>query len=749
MTNTANVHDSSPVRSGPVVTAQEHDDKIKGSAAAVSMAEIEELFQTLEDQQSVNKKGRKGTGDDQELIQLITQLIENIEGGGSSQDSAAMTKLKKYAAQFNAGDNSALPKILSLIMPAVMKYTEKNPDDLMGVIKAFAPLMSSTGEKVLNQAKEAEKAFGKFQTLYAASKDPNKGAKLASLFGNLTDSSNTTSINDAFDSLGPEFKGMIDTDQEKAKLIMAGIYQALMGVGIRDGAAATQFSNALKSSGGLPNLMYMKPSDLDKSLTLISSTAKSVGDGKTSPKDGSKIIHGATTPPGGNSGKIIPGKIVPPPPTPQVFFQPVDDDKKRRQKEEEDITQLLAQAMMSLQMLEGMLSKSQANQNKYGIQMNQAKTAAALANMNEMQTKIAKEVKAQKKANEHHWWSWLIKAIVALVAVIVAAVTAGVGAAIAAALIGIFMSTPLMNMTVSAIAKGIAKDLYKADYAKCIKEGKSPEEAKKEATEKSNAVAQVIAQVIVIIAVVVVSFGVGGIEAAGEDAADTAADTAGTEMTDFANVGEDLEEDATSEVADEAEDAAPKKDRFKRNNKLGRKVATFQGISAIGSTNLPMTIMQTDPDWCKKHPGWMAALDLISQIVIMICAFSSGKAAMDEAAKGPQLLESFASTFAKYSSSLLRFNAAMQMADGGFGAYSGAKSASYLADASTLTKEIAKDESELIRTYGEIGVLKDVTTRTNKESVGMIKSDGDAMDALQDAAGSDTDVVNRALQGAS
>src|SRR3989338_7381618 len=177
MTDSTKIHQTLPV-SGSTITAHEHDDQIKGAASAVSLAEIEQLFEILENGQ--NSKEKKDVSEsEKELLDLISSLLQGIEGG--KVDGKTTATIQGYISDFNKGDATALGKLLAVVMPAVQGYAQKHPEDLMGVIKALAPFMKDAGANVMAKANEANKCFEMFRVSYAKSKDPKKEEKLAEL----------------------------------------------------------------------------------------------------------------------------------------------------------------------------------------------------------------------------------------------------------------------------------------------------------------------------------------------------------------------------------------------------------------------------------------------------------------------------------------------------------------------------------------------------------------------------------------
>ncbi len=725
MTSSTQINDKFPVGGASAISAKDHDDKIKGAASAVSLSEIEELFATLDEQQNANEKKKPGDKSGEEkLLGLITELLNEIGGSkskGGSETSEVMTTLKGYSDDFYKGDNSALPKILSIVMPAIMTYAQRNPNDLMSVIKALAPLMKESGENVIHQVERADYCFTKFQEGYKSSTDPNKQKEINTVMKTLLSRSGDTTLDDSMDLLNEQFTDLLKADSAKGQKIIGQVFTLLAAISVKDPKIAKEFAQGLAKSGDLKGLLNFS----GKELSSLFEKQKSVMN---------EVLAGNITPASGVQKMII---VIKPTPNPVYYGSMLSSTQQEKRKEQQENTnKILAEAMMALQMLQSLITESQTKQDEWSLQMSAAKNKAAAANAADMDKKIDKEVEAERKAHEHHWWDWLIKAIVALVAVIVAAVTAGVGAAIAACLIGVFMATPLMNMTVSAIAKKISADVYNKCYAQYKAEGKSDAEAKELAQQKADAIGNFIGQLVCIIAVVVLSFGVGGIEAAGEDAADTALEE-GTEMTDFAA-------DTENEISESVEESSSAS-KFNWNGSTAGKMAAFQGLGAIGGTNIWMSAMQMDPEWCKKNKVLMMIIDVIAELITIIAAALTGNAAMGAASEGASAGEVAANTFAKYGKFLLGLNALLGGGQGAYGAYTASMTAKHLKEAATLTREIGEIESELTQTEGQIKLQDGVQQKNLKTTQEMIKNEGSLMDSIEDVAGTDGDTVNRVL----
>lgn len=721
MADTIKFHDSLPVTAGSSSTASESHEQLKGAAAAVSLAEIEQLFAMLEEEQTGKKKDDVAQGEKQ-LLDLISSLLKGIEGG--KVDGKTMSTLQGLVSDFYKGDKTALGKILDVVMPAVLTYSQKHPNDLMGVIKALSPLMKDSGGEVMKKLQEADKYFGLFRTTYESSTDPKKGDKLAEILGKVFDQDKLQGVEDAMDLLEAEFEELLKEDPTKGKSIISAIYTMLTTYALSGADAAKTLADAILKSGSLKELMKLSPEDLKIALDQLVTTTNDLSAGKiTADQAAQKMV------------------IVIPTANP-VYYKAAT---QKVQKDDPNLRDILAQAMMSLQLLQAMVSKAQAQQTQFTMEINQARTDAAIKTANDNFKKIEEAIEAQKKADEGGgWFGWLIKALLAVVAVVIAAVTAGVGAAIAAALIGAFMASPLMNMTVKAIADKISGAVYDKYYKQYKEAGKSDDEAKALAQEKADAVGNLIASIIVIIAVVIVSFGAGGIQG-GEAGASAVAEGAeeGMEMTNFA---ESLTEDITEDLsgAEEASTAS----KFNWSGSLGAKVGAFEGLSAVGSTNIWMSAMQTDPEWCKEHQKLMMALDIVAELITMIMAMVAGGSAMKQAnSNGAMLAEKVVSNFSKYSKWLLALSAGLQMGNSGYETYSASMKAKYLKEAADLTTDIGKLTAELTQINGSVAILQSTQKTTNKESVGMIKSMGDAMDSLESVAGLDGDMAIKAMLG--
>ena len=714
MTGSFKISDLLPARGAPS-TAAKTSDGGELPTAAVSFAQIEDLFQLLDDHDSSKNKG-DAEESEKKLLDSIVSLIQGIEGGKISNKT--MASLKGYVAQYSKGDPSALPKLLSVISPAVIQYSLQHPDDFMSVLLALAPLMSQTGENVISHVKQASHAFEQFEAEYAKSTDPNKEIKLAEVLSQISDSDALQGINDATEVFTPQFEKLYALNPAKTTQIMKGMFQVLYTLGRAGSEGLKEFAEIFVKSGALTNLANQSPEKIEDALKQLLIISQNVQVGATDPNSAAQQM------------------IIVIPSDPDYPFISIADPMHKMKKGDPSLKEILAQAMESLQNLESEITKNQSILSQFTMQINEAKIQASQKVTAENLQKIQKEHAEIAKASKTHWWDWLIKAILAIVTVIVSAVTAGVGAAIAAALIGVFMSTPLMTMTVKAIANKISGDLYKTYYDKYVKEGKSSDEAQQLAKQKADAVGNLIAQIVVIIAVCVVSFGVGGIEAAGEDAANAGLKAGENALT---KIGEDLEENAAGEVEEGS--------KFQWRGKLAGKVAAFQGLSAVGTTNVWMSAMQTDPEWCKKHGKLMLALDVVAELVTMIASMAAGGAAMSEAGSASVLPEQLASMMARNARYILAFDTLIQAGSSAYSGASSAQNAKYLHDSADLAKEIGVLEAQLTLINGQISQLQGVEKSSSKITGGMIQGDNQIVTALDQGAGTDADAVNRAMLG--
>lgn len=728
MTNPSNIQTDTAVKSTQTLTAKDHDDKIKGAAATVSLSEIEELFSTLENQLKSNNDKKSGDKDGtQKLLAMIQDLV-NAMGSGKAGSTKAMADLKGYVEAFSKGDNTALDRILEIVMPAAHLYIHKHPEDQMAVIKAFAPLMGQNGKIAVDGFARASKSFDAFKAGYEADTNPTKKNELAQIMGQIFNTKGMTSFDKLMKELGPTFIALLKQNPDKGAKIIGTLFKALAALNVADPAVAQALAAGFVKTGDLSNLLTMSDADFTKALSQIQSLGQSVTDG--------------SQPASGAAKKMI--IIIKPAEKPVVYGIP-DNDQAEKRREQQSRSQVLAQAMMAAQMLQSLITDAQTKQDQWSLQLTTAKNKAAYEQMQDMNKKIDKEQAEEAKAHQkHHWWDFLIKALLAVIAVVVAALTAGIGAAIAAALIGIFMATPLMNMTVSAIAKKVSADVYNHYYKEYKKEGKTDAEAKQLAQQKADAVGQLVGQIVCIVAVCVVSFGVGGIEGAGEDAADTALEE-GANLSD--NLVDDLEdeiEDVEQEV-EESTSSAESKSNFKFNGKLGAKMAAFQGLSAVAGTNVWMTAMQTNPEWCKNHKALMAVLDGLAELLTIIASLFAGGSALSEAANGPSAMEQFAGNFAKFSKYLMRFQMLATAGQSVEGVVAGSKQAHAEFQAADTLKDIAKLEAAFTESESRFKLQSNIQKSNLKQTENIIKSEGSIMDSLEDVAGLDTDTVNKAL----
>ncbi len=701
MADSVRIQDSLAVRNG--ASSSKQKDPVKGAASAISLAEIEQLFEILNEQQSEKSK-EDLTDSEKQLLGLISSLLSGMEDG--KVDGKTMSTMQGYVSDFYKGDATALGKILAVVMPALQLYVQKHPKDLMGAIKAFAPLMKQSGEEVMGKLKVADKCFELFQAGYAKSTDPNKGEKLAEALGQLFDKEKISDVDDAMDLLEEEFEELLKQDNGKGQSIISAVYTMVSTYALSGGGAAKSLAEALLNAGALKNLMNLSSEKLAGALAQLTTLTNKLAEGKIGADEAAKTMNIIINPSNSASGGSA------------AYYS---DATHKVKQHEANLRDILANAMMSLQLLQGALTQAQAQQTEFTMAIDQAKIDAAVQRAVENLKKIDEEIELQKKADDDGGWlGWLIKAIMAVVAVIVAAVTAGVGAAIAAALIGVFMSTPLMNMTVKAIADKISADVYDKYYKEYKAEGKSDSEAKALAQQKADAVGNLVAQIIVVVAVVILSFGAGGFQA-----------------------GEGAAEDGAEE--------ASMLSKLKWNSSLATKVSVFEGLSAVGSTNVWMTAMETDPEWCKDHMKLMVAIDIIAEIITMIAALVAGGAATKEAQAGVNaslMPEKIAAMFAKNAKYILSFYAGMQMLNSGYDAYTSSRNAEYLHEAADLMKEIGELTASISRTNGMVDILQATQKSLNKETAQMVKSDGDTKDSIADGAGLEGDAVFRALMGA-
>lgn len=725
MTDVSKVNDSQLAKGGPAITANEHDTQIKGAAAAVSFAEIQDLFEMLEEQAVANKQGKKSPQESEEKliknISLLLNEIQTVKKGGKPNLETLSSQVKAFVN----GDSNALGKILGSVMPAALLHLQNHPDDFQTLIKTFGPFMQENGEHLMSHLSQADEAFEQFQALYDKDSDPSKEKKLTDVMKSLMSSGNFVEIEQAMETVEEKIAILMSQDAGKAQTLAEGLYALLSRIGSKDGDAAKEFAKGLLNSGSLDELMKLSPSQIAQEFAQMQQVVEKVASGQMSADEGVKKM-------------II---VIP------VVFQPA---LAKIQGKNKNIDAILAEAIAALVMLQGALANSQAQQNKFSIAMNQAKTESAVRQMHDLNKQIQKEINAKKKAGGH-WWSWLIKAVVAVVAAVVAAVTAGVGAAIAAALVGGFMSSPLMSMTVESIAKKISADLYGQYLHKYKSEGKSTDEAKQLAHQKADAVGRVIADVVVIVAVCIASMGVGGFQVAGEEGANAAvngvADGATTAATEVAEevetVAVTMEEEATQSA-----NIASKATKFTWSSKIATKISLFQGLATVGASNLWGNAMQTDPEWCQKHKGLMEGLNIASMLVTMIATMMAGGSAMKAGMEGADMAKLIPSLYAKSIKYILMMSAVTQTGSGIYGVYNDVKTSLYLRDSANATKKVGEIQHLLTLIDGQISVAQTNQNDTTKQTTKTIQSDGQVADDLQDVAGMATSQVTKALLNA-
>ncbi|MBS0585503.1 MAG: hypothetical protein JSR76_04300 [Verrucomicrobia bacterium] len=406
-------------------------------------------------------------------------------------------------------------------------------------------------------------------------------------------------------------------------------------------------------------------------------------------------------------------------------------------------TMIEGMLMMVVAQVQCAVTKGQTKQDE--AQMSISKML--IQNATTAQANIAADIKAAQAAQEaaEHtpWWKYLIEAVAAVIGAVIAAVTGGAAAVVVAIAVTAFMASPAFSKIVSAIGDKIASDLKPQFVQEYIKQGYSKEEAESLADQKANAIGHIIGSVVATVVVAVLTLGLG--------AATSAADAVGEVGAEGAEVGEAAAEGAGA-VA-------------KTGSKLGAalaqgaKIATFNSVMALISTNIIKDFMMLDPVWAKKHKDLVTGLDIAATVLATILCIGLGKALLPTGAGGGLLAKlgqvlpgGAAKFFATYGQKILAYSSYIFLFDtfvqAGSQAYKGVteiqsglnylKASSALADLATWQ-----------------GTLSIATTGINTNEAAMRKSDqmisqitkglAASMKTLSDSSGRTFAAADRAL----